>query len=87
MREDIKMAKKELKEIKEYSLAKELLDDNKKTNKRMFYIIIVILIMWFITIGYLIYTIRSIDYIDEDSIEIENVSQIDSSHIKIGDDV
>ena len=39
-------------------LALELLSDYKKANKRQFIIIIVILIMWFLTIGYLVYVLK-----------------------------
>jgi len=67
------------------SLAGEILQDYKRTNKRQFIIIIVILVMWFITIGYLVYLLNDVGTY-EDTIEIENVSQIDNSHIKIGDD-
>lgn len=52
--------KKEIKELKEQSLAMELLNDYKKTNKRQFIIILVILTMWFCTIGYLVYILNDI---------------------------
>ena len=45
-------------------LALELLSDYKKANKRQFIIIIVILIMWFLTIGYLVYTLNDIGTIE-----------------------
>ena len=41
--------------------------------------------MWFITIGYLVYLLNDIET-QIDTIEIQDVEQIDSSHIKIGDD-
>lgn len=69
------------------SFAREFLEDYKKTNIRLFIIILVILVMWFITIGYLVYILNDIGSYDDDIIEIENVSQIDNSHIKIGDDL
>ena len=69
------------------SLASEILQDYKKTNKRQFIIILVILIMWFITIGYLVYLLNDIGSYEENSIEIQDVETIDNSHIKIGDDV
>lgn len=55
VREDLQEAKEEIQELKEQSLAMELLKDYKRANKRQFFIILVILIMWFFTIGYLIY--------------------------------
>ena len=80
---------KEIEELKEQSLAMELIKDYKKQNKRQFVIILVILVMWFATIGYLVYTLNDIGTIEEDndSIEIQDVENIDNSHIKIGDDV
>ncbi len=67
------------------SLAGEILQDYKKTNKRQFIIILVILVMWFITIGYLVYLLNDVGTY-EDTIEIDDVQSIDNSHIKIGDD-
>ena len=69
------------------SLAGEILEDYKKTNKRQFIIILVILIMWFITIGYLVYLLNDIGSYEESSIEIQDVETIDNTHIKIGDDI
>lgn len=69
------------------SLASEILQDYKKTNKRQFIIILVILIMWFITIGYLVYLLNDIGSYEESSIEIQDVETIDNTHIKIGDDI
>lgn len=68
----------------EKSIALELLQDQKKMNKRLFIIILVILTMWFATIGYLVYILNDITY-TEDIIEIDDVDTIDSSNIQIGD--
>ena len=46
------------------SLASEILQDYKKANRRMFIIIIVILVMWFSTIGYLVYLLNDIGTIE-----------------------
>lgn len=70
------------------SLAGSILEDYKKTNRRMFIIILVILTMWFITIGYLVYILNDIGVIEgNDTIEIQDVEQIDNSTLKIGDDI
>ena len=50
--------------MKEQSLAMELLEDYKKANKRQFIIILVILVMWFCTIGYLIYVLNDISSVE-----------------------
>ena len=85
LKEEVLNMKKEVEEVKEKSLAMELLQDYKKTNKRQFIIILVILSMWFSTIGYLIYILNDIGS-TTDTIDIQDVESIDSSHIKIGDD-
>lgn len=89
MKEDINMAKKELNELKEQSLAMEILREQKKSNKRLFIALIVVLCMWFVTIGYLVYVLNDISSVetDTDVIEIEEVESIDNTHIKIGDDI
>lgn len=64
VREDLQEAKEEIQELKEQSLAMELLKDYKRANKRQFFIILVILIMWFFTIGYLIYILTDISTVE-----------------------
>ena len=85
LKEEVLNMKKEVEEVKEKSLAMELLTDYKKANKRQFIIILVILSMWFSTIGYLIYILNDIGS-TTDTIDIQDVESIDSTHIKIGDD-
>ena len=53
------------KKVEEITLAYELVQDTKKTNKRMFIIILVILSMWFATIGYLVYVLNDIGVVEE----------------------
>ena len=60
IREEVLEMKKEVKEMKEESFATQILKDYKKQSKRQFIIILVILIMWFATIGYLIYILNDI---------------------------
>ena len=50
--------------MEEQSLAWELLQDAKRTNKRQFVIILVILVMWFLTIAYLVYILNDIGTIE-----------------------
>ncbi len=84
IKEDVIEMKKSVEEIKEQSLAMELLNGEKKTNKRMFVLLLVVLSMWFCTIGYLVYILNDIG---TETIEIQDVETIDNSHIKIGDDI
>lgn len=60
LKEEVIEMKKEVKDIQEQSFAMELLSDYRKQNKRQFIIILVILAMWFITIGYLVYVLNDI---------------------------
>lgn len=87
MRDEIMEVKREIEEVKEKSFAMELISDYKRQNKRQFIVILVILTMWFATIGYLVYLLNDIGTVDESTIDIEDVENIDTSHIKIGDDI
>lgn len=86
LREEIEDMKKEVEEIQEHSFAMELLKDQKKQNKRQFIIILVILGMFTCLLGYTIWLLNDIGTTTQ-SIDIEDVENIDNSHIKIGDDV
>ncbi len=87
IREDIEKVQNKVEEIEQQSLAMEILKEQKKSNKRLFIALIVVLCMWFATIGYLVYVLNDIGTYDEDIIDIQDVESIDNSHIKIGDDV
>lgn len=72
--------------IQENSCALDILKDYKNDSKRLFIIIIVILIMWFLTIGYLVYILNDIGTIEETNHqEIEDVGTIENSNIINGD--
>ena len=60
IKEEMLEMKKEVEEIQEESFATQILKDYKKQSKRQFIVILVILIMWFATIGYLIYILNDI---------------------------
>ena len=87
MRDEIMDVKRELEEVKEKSLMLDIVSDYKKANRRQFIVILVILTMWFATMGYLVYLLNDIGTVDESTIDIEDVENIDNSHIKIGDDI
>ena len=74
LKEEINDMKKEVKEVKSQSLAREMLEDYKKQNKRLFIIIIVILCMWFATGCYLVYILNDIGKIET----VEEVTQDNS---------
>lgn len=86
IREEVLEMKKEVQEIQEHSFAMELLKDQKRQNKRQFIIILVILGMFTCLLGYTIWLLNDIGTTTQ-NIDIEDVENIDNSHIKIGDDV
>lgn len=71
--------------MKEKGLALELLADYKKANKRQFIIILVLILMWSLTIGYLVYTLNDIGTVETTNQEITGVETIDNSNIANGD--
>ena len=87
LKEEVINMKKEVKEVKNQSLAKEMLEDYKKQNKRLFIITLVILFMWFATGCYLVYILNDIGTIEETNTtqEISDVNSIDNSNIVNGD--
>lgn len=72
--------------IQQNSLAVEILKDYKADSKKWFTILLIVLCMWFITIGYLVYVLNDTGT-SEEILEIDGVERIDNSHIKIGDDI
>lgn len=71
--------------MEEKGLALELLSDYKKQSKRKDIIIIILLILWSLTIGYLVYTLNDIGTIETTTQEIQDVDSIDNSNIANGD--
>lgn len=59
--------------MQEKSLAMELLQDMKKTNKRMFALLVIILILWFATIGCFVWYINQFDFVTETTQEIVDI--------------
>jgi len=86
LKEEMLEMKKEVKEIQEESFATQILHDYKMQNKRQFIVILVILGMFTCLLGYTIWLLNDIGTTTQ-SIDIEDVENIDNSHIKIGDDV
>lgn len=72
IKEEVQEMKNEVKSIKTQSIAREILQDLKKSNKRMFVIIIVLICMWAGTIGAFMYYINTIDY--EEVVETAEVN-------------
>lgn len=67
------------------SFAMDLLKDYKKQNKRQFIVILVILAMWFITIGYLVYILNDVGTSTETiTQEIEDIDSVGGNIINKG---
>lgn len=84
MKEEVQEIKKELADVKEKSLAMELLEDERKASKRFF-------IMWVITflaflglLGYTIYLLNDISTIETSTQEITDFESIDGNIINRG---
>ena len=84
LRDDIEKVQEK---VEQTSFAYEMLKDYKKQNKRQFVIILVILGMWFLTIGYLVYTLNDIGTIEETTTtqEVSDVDNIENTNIINGD--
>lgn len=87
LKEDIEKVEKKMKEIEQESVAMEFVKDYKATNARMFWIIIVILVMWFLTIGYLVYVLNDTSVVEttETTQEVTDVDTVNGNIVNNGD--
>lgn len=81
MKEDLIMAKKEIKELKEHSLAWELYQDSKKANKRLFVIWIITFIAFILLLTYTIWLLNDISSVEVTEQEVENTTSVNGSII------
>lgn len=72
MKEEITEIKKELSDIKSESLARELLQDARKQNKRMFIIWIITFVAFLGLLGYTIYLLNDIQTITTQEVQQES---------------
>lgn len=84
IRDDLKETKEEIQELKEQSLAMELLHQSKKTNQRLFIVWIITFIAFIGLLGYTIYLLNDIGTI-ETTQEISDVDTIENSNVANGD--
>lgn len=64
LKDDVLEMKKEVQEVKNQGFAMELLKDARKTNKRMFIIIIILIIAFIGLLGYTIWLLNDIGVIE-----------------------
>lgn len=86
MREDLNNAKKELNQLKNESFGMELLREAKTVNKRLFAMWLITFIMLMCLVSYVIY-LKCTEITNTSEISIEDVETVESSTIKIGDDI
>lgn len=68
LREEVNEMRRELNEIEEESFAMLLLKDYKKSNARMFKIIVILIVAWFLTIlGIILYSCLPTDDINQEA--------------------
>ena len=75
------------KRIQQNSYTLEILKDYKTESKRLFIILIIVLSMWFLTIGYLVYVLNDTGTIEEETTtqEISDVETINGGVVNKGD--
>lgn len=68
-------------------IASDKLRNARSSNKRLFIILIIILVMWFATIGYLVYVLNDIGYVEETTTtqEIREIDTINGNVVNNGD--
>ena len=73
--------------MEDNSFAMDLLKDYKRQNKRQFIIILVILAMWFVTIGYLVYVLNDIGTVEtiDTTQEVSDIDSINGNVVTNGD--
>ena len=86
LREEIEDMKKEVEEIQEESFAMELLKDARKTNKRQFIIILVILGMFTCLLGYTIWLLTDIGVETTSTTETYDMSTEEGNNNFVGGD-
>lgn len=71
LKDDIYYLQQELGDIKQESIAMEMLKDYKKQNKRLFIISVMAILLLAVTFGYLVYTLNDIQAIEETQVDMD----------------
>lgn len=71
LKDDIYYLQQEVGDIRQESIAMEMLKDCKKQNKRLFIISVMAMILLAVTFGYLVYTLKDIQTIEETSVDMD----------------
>ena len=81
LKEEVLELEKEVKEIEEESLAMSLLKDYKRQNKRQFIIILVILGMFTCLLGYTIWLLNDINYVETSEVYDMNTENGNNNYV------
>lgn len=81
IKEEVLELEKEVKDIQEHSFAMELLKDQKKQNKRQFIIILVILGMFTCLLGYTIWLLNDINYVETSEVYDMNTENGNNNYV------
>ena len=81
LKEEVLELEKEVEEIQEESLAMSLLKDYKRQNKRQFIIILVILGMFTCLLGYTIWLLNDINYVETSEVYDMNTENGNNNYV------
>ena len=81
IKEELQEVKKNINEVRRESFAMELLQDARKTNKRQFIIIIVILAMFTCLLGYTIWLLNDINYVETSEVYDMNTENGNNNYV------
>ena len=81
IKDDLQEVKKSINEVRQESFAMELLQDMKKQNKRQFIIIIVILGMFTCLLGYTIWLLNDINYVETSEVYDMNTENGNNNYV------
>lgn len=86
IKEEVDEMKKNIKKIQSESLAYEILNDQRKQNKRMFFVWIITFVAFIGLLSYTIYLLNDIEKVTTQTEQtIEDVESIEGSNIVNGD--
>lgn len=81
IKDDLQEVKKSINEVRQESFAMELLQDMKKQNKRQFIIILVILGMFTCLLGYTIWLLNDINYVETSEVYDMNTENGNNNYV------
>lgn len=81
IKDDLQEVKKSINEVRQESFAMQLLEDFKRQNKRQFIIIIVILAIFTCLLGYTIWLLNDINYVETSEVYDMNTENGNNNYV------